>query len=63
MEIELFGFKFRLEILILIVIVYWIMCGHLICSCCRYPIMETFVTQNKNKLNPNFGVDRQKTKE
>jgi hypothetical protein len=35
MEINLFGFKFRLEILILIVIVYLLLTGHLFCSCCN----------------------------
>jgi hypothetical protein len=40
MEISIFGFKFRLEILILIVVVYWIMAGHLLCSCATFPLME-----------------------
>lgn len=40
MEISIFGFKFRLEILILIVIVYWIMAGHLLCSCATFSLME-----------------------
>lgn len=40
MEISIFGFKFRLEILILIVVVYLIMAGHLLCSCTTFPLME-----------------------
>ncbi len=48
MEINLFGFKFRLEILILIVVVYLIMCGHLFCSCCKMNLMEGFTGANTN---------------
>jgi hypothetical protein len=44
MEISIFGFKFRLEILILIVVVYWIMAGHLLCSCATFPLMEGAAT-------------------
>lgn len=44
MEISIFGFKFRLEILILIVVVYLIMAGHLLCSCTTFPLMEGMAT-------------------
>ena len=41
MDINLFGFKFNLEILILIGVVYLIMVGHTIGGCCNMPrIME-----------------------
>lgn len=43
MDLTIFGYKFRVEILILIVVVYWIMAGHLVCSCSKFPFMETFV--------------------
>jgi len=39
MEITILGFKFRLEILVLIVVLYWIMAGHLVCSCSKFPLM------------------------
>ena len=48
MEINLFGFKFRLEILILIFVIYLILCGHLFCSCCRMNLMEGFTGANTN---------------
>jgi hypothetical protein len=48
MDINIFGFKFRLEILILIVVVYFIMCGHLFCSCCKMNLMEGFTGANTN---------------
>jgi hypothetical protein len=35
MDITLFGFKFNLEILILIGVVYLIMVGHTVCGCCN----------------------------
>lgn len=40
MEITILGFKFRLEILILIVVVYFIMACHLLYSCTTYPLIE-----------------------
>ena len=42
MEISLFGYKFRVEILILIVIVYWILAGHTLCGCSKVGLMEGF---------------------
>ena len=40
MDIEIFGFKFRVEILILIVLAYWIVWGHVICSCSKVSMKE-----------------------
>jgi len=40
MEISIGSYKFRVEILIAIVVVFWIMFGHLLCSCCRVKIFE-----------------------
>ena len=40
MEIEIFGFKLRVEILILIALAYWILWGHLLCSCSQVGMME-----------------------
>ena len=50
MEISIFGFKFRLEILVLIVVVYLILTGHLLCSCSAFPLMEG-LTKMSNKAN------------
>jgi hypothetical protein len=40
MDISIGSYKFRLEILVLIVIFYWVMCGHMLCSCCRVGLFE-----------------------
>lgn len=40
MEITIGSYKFRLEILILIVVVSWIMFGHILCGCCRVTLFE-----------------------
>jgi hypothetical protein len=40
MEISFGSYKFRVEILILIVVVSWILFGHLLCSCCRVSLRE-----------------------
>jgi len=51
MEITLFGHKFRVVILILIVIVFWILFGHLLCSCCSI----TWSKEGFTPANTNFG--------
>lgn len=40
MEISIGSYKLRVEILVLIVIVFWILFGHLLCSCCRVSLRE-----------------------
>ena len=40
MEISIGSYKFRLEIIIAIIIVFWIMFGHLLCSCSRVTMYE-----------------------
>ena len=47
MEISIGSYKFRLEILLLLVIVYWIMFGHMICGCSRVGLMEGFEEAKK----------------
>jgi hypothetical protein len=47
MDISIGSYKFRLEILLLIVIVSWIMFGHVICSCCTMSFQEGLETMNK----------------
>ena len=55
MEISIGSYKFRLEILILIVVVFWIMFGHILCSCCLFRI-EGFSGANKSSMGPQFGT-------
>lgn len=45
MELTIGTCTFRLEIVILIVIVFWITVGHLLCSCCRVNLLEGLATQ------------------
>lgn len=42
MEISISSYKFRLEILIIIVVVFWVMWGHMLCSCSKVGLMEGF---------------------
>jgi len=42
MEISFLGYRFRVEILILILVAWWILTGHLLCSCTTFPLMESF---------------------
>lgn len=66
MEISIGSYKFRLEILILIVVVSWVMFGHLLCSCCLISFKEGMevmtgkktveqVTKNKEQTNKKEG--------
>lgn len=40
MDISIFGYKFNLEILILIGVIYLILVGHTFCGCCNFGMME-----------------------
>jgi hypothetical protein len=44
MDISFGSYKFRLEIVILIVVVAWILIGHLLCSCCLISFREGLET-------------------
>ena len=68
MEISIGSYKLRVEILIAIVVVFWIMFGHVLCSCCRVNLvekmtgmtmtssrtMEGFTGANKSSMGPEF---------
>lgn len=47
MDISIGSYKVRLEILVLIVIVFWVMCGHMLCSCCRVGLFEGMTIAKK----------------
>lgn len=47
MEISIGSYQFRLEILVAIVIVFWIMFGHLLCGCCKVNLFERMTAQTK----------------
>ena len=49
MEISIGSYKLRLEILILIVVVFWIMFGHLLCGCSRVGLFEAMSTIKNGK--------------
>ena len=54
MEISIFGMKFRVEILILIVLAFWILWGHVLCSCSKVTLKEGFdIIQKMTQLTRN----------
>ena len=57
MEISIFGIKFRVIILILIVIIFWILFGHLMWGCCTV----TWKKEGFTPANTNFGESQQYT--
>jgi hypothetical protein len=53
MDISIGSYKFRLEILILIVVVFWIMFGHLLCGCSKvglYEGLEMMTGRSRTKI-------------
>ena len=52
MEISIGSYKFRLEIVILIVLMFWIMFGHLLCGCSRVGMMEGMEMMTDNSDTP-----------
>ena len=52
MDISVLGYKFNLEVLILIGVVYLILVGHTVCSCCNmHGIMEGLTTATTAGVN------------
>jgi len=49
MEISIGSYKFRVEILVTIVIVFWIMFGHMLCGCCKVNLFEA-MTNGKTSI-------------
>jgi hypothetical protein len=52
MEISIGSYKCRLEILIIIVVLFWVMWGHMLCSCSKVGLLEGFDIATKT-----LGVD------
>jgi len=49
MEISIGTYKLRVEIVVAIVVVFWVMFGHLLCSCCKLSLFEGLTSQG-NKI-------------
>ena len=60
MEISIGSYKCRLEILILIVILLWILFGHLLCSCSNVNMMEglKMMGGNNTAYGPEFSSSK-----
>ena len=57
MDIEIFGYKFRVEILILILIVWWILSGHTLCGCSNVGLIEGFeILKEGIKKTTKYGI-------
>lgn len=59
MEIAIGSHKFRLEMLILMAVLFWVMAGHLLCGCCRVNLMEGL----ENKIAAVAAGQKKKTTE
>jgi hypothetical protein len=47
MDISIGSYKFRIEIILLIIVVSWIMFGHILCSCCTMSLKEGVDTMSE----------------
>ena len=61
MDISILGYKFNLEVLILIGVVYLILVGHTFCGCCNFGLMECF-DGSGNSLMPDEKLKLEKDK-
>jgi hypothetical protein len=55
MEISVFGMKFRLDIIILLIVSYFLLWGHVICSCSNGTVAEAF--ENKEDEEKKEGLN------
>ena len=64
MDISILGYKFNVEILILIGVIYLIMVGHLFCGCCNFGMMEGMTTPSTSTTptNPANKITEEKMK-
>jgi hypothetical protein len=69
MNVSIGSYTFRLEIMILIVIVFWFIFGNLLCGCCRVSVFEAMTTIAKkgkegfaNPNRPTMGVQFSESK-
>lgn len=54
MEISIGTYKCRLEILIVIIILIWVIFGNLLCSCCKVNLVEYMTTMSMATLKEGF---------
>jgi hypothetical protein len=60
MNISIGPYKVRVEILVALVVIFWIMFGHLLCGCCRMNLFEGF----RERINiPQLNVIKKKEAE
>lgn len=63
MDISILGYKFDLEILILIGIIFLIMSTHLFCGCCNYGLLEGFDPSEKLHIDASGNLQEKKKEE
>lgn len=59
MDLSIGSYKCRLEICLLIIVIFWILFGHLLCSCSRIGMMEGFEI-GKQIMKQNLGSKKEK---
>lgn len=51
MEISIGSYKIRVEILVAIVVVFWVMFGHILCGCCKVGLFEGMEMMEEEFMN------------
>jgi len=62
MEITILGMKVRVEIIILIVVAYFVLFGHVLCSCSKLNIQETLQNISETIKDTQVNVEVKKNK-
>ena len=59
MDISMGSYKVRVEILVALVVLFWIMFGHLLCGCCKISLFEGFREGNQTLKMQVFKIKLQ----
>ena len=63
MDISILGYKFNLEVLILIGVVYLILVGHMFCGCCNFGMTEGFESTTNGDSKDKKKDDKKKIRQ
>ena len=63
MNISFGSYKVRVEILIGLVIIFWIMFGHLLCGCCRISLFEGLTNIEQAEIERVFTKQEEEEEE
>jgi hypothetical protein len=65
MDVTIGTYKMRVEIVVLIVLAFWVLAGHLLCSCCQvrsglFPRLFGAMTEGMTSGDDKYGLDKKR---